>query len=174
MAKSKTFLSVPVQRVHTEPWILGKALKFAKQYSRPGKSLVKIVKSLDYFFISKQQQVRKSEFFPLVKSHSVLPIAKTFNHKMRSFRTLLFPHCTVVTVPYGASWKKLGFSEIPDSLSWILYSKAKDSRISRNANNLPVDDLSASLSSERIVLTELFQCDIVPRASFVVCRFTWV
>ena len=40
------------------------------------------------------------------KSHSISPVAKTFNHKMRSFRTLLCSHCTVFTVRLQCIMKK--------------------------------------------------------------------
>ena len=46
-------------------------------------------------------------FFPLVKSHLVSPVAKTFNHRMRSFSHV----CIVKWLLYACSspWKNLGF-----------------------------------------------------------------
>ena len=46
-------------------------------------------------------------FFPVVKSHLVSPVAKTFNHRMRSFSHV----CIVPWLPYACSspWKNLGF-----------------------------------------------------------------
>ena len=39
-------------------------------------------------------------------SHSISPVAKTFNHNMRSFRTLLCPRCTMFTVRLQCIMKK--------------------------------------------------------------------
>ena len=48
-----------------------------------------------------------SEVFPVVKSYSTSPVAKIFNYWKRSFRNLLCPRCTVVTVRLLASRKSL-------------------------------------------------------------------
>ena len=91
---------VDIYRVCTESWILENVLKFAKQFSRPGKSLENRDKvwMFSLFSFSRLQQVLNKWIFSVVKSHSILPIAKTFNHRMRSLIILLCPHCTVVTV----------------------------------------------------------------------------
>ena len=49
-------------------------------------------------------------FFRVFKSNSVSPVAKTFNHRMRSFIVLLCLHCTVVIVHVCLQFimKKLG------------------------------------------------------------------
>ena len=64
----------------------------------------KMVKSLEVFFKATTSDY-KLIFFPLLgqshSNHSISPIAKTINHRMRSFRTLLIPHCTMVTVHYN-------------------------------------------------------------------------
>ena len=98
MAKSKTFLRGTSSKGSYRALNSWKSLEISKAIFQTWKKSGKNCKKSGLFFFSKQQQVLKSKIFPLVKSHSVLLIAKTFNHKMRSFRTLLFPHCTVVTV----------------------------------------------------------------------------
>ena len=47
-------------------------------------------------------------FFSVVKSYSISPVLKTFNHRMRTFIILVCPRCTVVTVRLQCIMKKLG------------------------------------------------------------------
>ena len=58
-----SIFSLPRFRVRTESWILEKVLKFAQQLSRPGKSLEKMIKSLELFFSKLQQVLYKWIFF---------------------------------------------------------------------------------------------------------------
>ena len=64
--KINTCKCIYICRVHTESWILEKVLKFAQQFSRPGKSLENrdkvwnMVKSLEYF---QSNNCFLSEFF---------------------------------------------------------------------------------------------------------------
>ena len=67
----------------TESWLSEKVLKFAQQFSRPGKSLENRDKALKkkgkkawVFFVEKLQQVfyKSIFFFVLVKSHSISPV----------------------------------------------------------------------------------------------------
>ena len=44
----------------------------------------------------------------MVKSYSILPVAKTFNQRMRKFRTLLSLHAPWLLYVCFASWKKPG------------------------------------------------------------------
>ena len=67
--------------VRIESWILEKVWKNSK--------------SVECFFFKLQQMLNKL-FFPVVKSHSISPVAKTFDHRMRSFVSLFCPYCTMV------------------------------------------------------------------------------
>ena len=52
-----------------------------------------MVKIWEFFFFTKLQQVLY-DFFPMVTSYSISPIAKTYNYRMSSFRTFFCPHCS--------------------------------------------------------------------------------
>ena len=52
-----------------------------------------MVKIREFFFLKKLQQVLY-DFFPVVTSYSISPIAKTYNYRMSSFRTFFCPHCS--------------------------------------------------------------------------------
>ena len=52
----------------------------------------------------------------MVKSYSISPVLKTFNHRMKSFIILLCPHCTVVTVRLQCVMKKAWFLRFSRSL----------------------------------------------------------
>ena len=110
-------------RVRTESWILKKVLKFAKQFSRAGK----MVKSLEFFF-SKLQQVLSKWVFSRTQTHSISPVAKTFNHRMKSFVTLIFPHCTAVTDVCNACGRKVGSSFFKVSID-PLFGNLKSGKI---------------------------------------------
>lgn len=70
-------------RVCLESLIHNKVLKFADQFSKPGKSLEQFAKSM-VFGVLKLQQV-PSDFFVVVKSYLVSSVAKTFKCILRSF-----------------------------------------------------------------------------------------
>ena len=53
---------------------------------------------LEFFFFRNFNKCLISDFFPGVKSHSIFPLTKTLNHKMRSVITLLCPHFVVPNI----------------------------------------------------------------------------
>ena len=55
------------------------------------KKCAKIVLRLGFFFFfhSYNNCLISANFFPVVNSHSISPIAKTFNHRMRSFKSFI-------------------------------------------------------------------------------------
>ena len=61
------------------------------------------------FFFRSYTKCLISEIFPTVKSYSILPVAKTFNQRMRKFRTRLRLHAPWLLYVCFASWKKPGF-----------------------------------------------------------------
>ena len=66
-----------IYSVRTESWILEKVLKFALQFSRPGKSLEnrdKVEQKAKKFFSSYNKCFTIEIFFLLVKSFSILPV----------------------------------------------------------------------------------------------------
>ena len=83
-------------RVRTDSWILEKVLKITKQFLSPWKSLEKWWKVWSFHLQINCLKCLASELFFL---RSILPIAKTFSHRMimRSLRTLLCPHYSMVT-----------------------------------------------------------------------------
>ena len=83
-------------RVRTDSWILEKVLKITKQFLSPWKSLEKWWKVWSFYLQINCIKCLASELFFL---RSILPIAKTFSHRMimRSLRTLLCPHYSMVT-----------------------------------------------------------------------------
>ena len=60
------------------------------------KKCAKIVLRQSFFFFQNYNNcLISANFFPVVNSHSISPIAKTFNHRMRSFESfiILFIRC---------------------------------------------------------------------------------
>ena len=59
------------------------------------KKCAKIVLRLSFFFFQSYNNcLISANFFPVVNSHSISPIAKTFNHRMRSFKSfIILLHC---------------------------------------------------------------------------------
>ena len=75
-----------------------KAILQTWKKSRDIEKVWKSGKKCGGFFSKLQQALNIKFYFPVFKSHSISPVTKTFNHKVRSFRTLLCPLWTVVTV----------------------------------------------------------------------------
>ena len=59
------------------------------------KKCAKIVLRQSFFFFQNYNNcLISANFFPVVNSHSISPIAKTFNHRMRSFKSfIILLHC---------------------------------------------------------------------------------
>ena len=98
-------------RVRTEAWILEKVLKFARQFSRPGKSLENEDKVWEN---DKKSWVFFSKLFILVKSYSIWPFTHVAHHE-KSFLSafLKVPVDHLVWKKKLLFWKK----------SWILDPK---------------------------------------------------
>ena len=92
-------------RVRTDSWILEKVLKITKQFLSPWKSLEKWWKVWSFYLQINCIKCLASELFFL---RSILPIAKTFSHRMimRSLRTLLCLHSPWLLQVCNASCEK--------------------------------------------------------------------
>ena len=116
-------------RVHAESWIREKVL-----ISKTWKKSRKIIQSLEVFFIAKKS-AWSVNFFPVV--NSIYPVAKTFNHRMRSFIIFFVPIAPWLQYVCSAPWKKLGscvFSKVSiDHLFDNLESGEIDSRIGKKS-----------------------------------------
>ena len=94
----------------------------------------KIIQSLEVFFIA-EKSAWWVNFFPVV--NSIYPVAKTFNHRMRSFIIFFVPIAPWLQYVCSAPWKKLGscvFSKVSiDHLFDNLESGDIDSRIGKKS-----------------------------------------
>ena len=145
-----------INRVLTESWILEKVLKFAQQFSKPGKSLEngnkvwKNGKKSWVFFFSKLQQIYKW-FFVLFWSNLI----QSQLYDERSF----IPAFLKVSIDHLVRKKKLLFWKKGWKKFWILYQK-----ICMNPEKKKL--MYYSLLSLKIISFVLFPKVLMPSLNF--------